>query len=205
VNGLFAAGATLSPLALPDGELYFLEALPLAEPVDHVMARLVAETPWRSETITLWGQPHLQPRLTAWYGDPDAHYTYSGMSLAPQPWTPLLADIRARVEQTTRRTFNSVLLNYYRDGRDSMGMHSDDEPELGRDPAVAALSLGAPRVFTLKHKTDKTVAPVRIALGEGSLLLMAGATQHNWRHGIARTARPVGPRISLTFRLIRPS
>lgn len=203
MNGLFAAGAILSPLALPDGELYFLEALPLPESAEAVLARLIAETPWRSETITLWGKPHLQPRLSAWYGDPATHYTYSGMTLAPQPWTPLLADLRARVERATNLPFNSVLLNYYRDGRDSMGMHSDDEPELGRNPAVAALSLGAPRIFTLKHKTDKALAPVRIALGDGSLLLMAGATQHHWKHGIAKTARPVGPRVSLTFRLIR--
>ncbi|HEY5799559.1 MAG TPA: alpha-ketoglutarate-dependent dioxygenase AlkB, partial [Burkholderiaceae bacterium] len=87
--------------------------------------------------------------------------------------------------------------------RDSMGMHSDDEPELGRNPVITSLSLGAPRVFTLKHKLDARVSPVKLELGDGSLLIMAGATQHYWKHGIAKTARPVGPRINLTFRTIR--
>ncbi len=132
---LFAPVSALTPIPLEDGTLAMMAQLPLSIDNDAVLARLIAETDWRSELITVWGKQHPQPRLTAWHGE--AAYTYSGLTLAPQPFTPLQLEIKAAVEQASGRQFNSVLLNYYRNERDSMGMHSDDEPELGPEPAAA--------------------------------------------------------------------
>ncbi len=145
---LFSATAELTPIPIDDGELYFLERLPLAGA--DILQRLIAETAWRADAITLWGKRHLQPRLTAWHGT--ARYRYSGMTLDPLPFTPLQLEIRHAVEMASGRPFNSVLLNYYRDQNDSMGFHSDDESELGQNPAIASLSFGDPRTFILKHK-----------------------------------------------------
>jgi alkylated DNA repair dioxygenase AlkB len=187
-------------LALPfeDGQLWWLERLPLDLAPDAMLARLVAETDWRAETITVFGKQHLQPRLTAWHGE--KAYTYSGLRLAPRPFTALQQEIRDAVEAATGLRFNSVLLNYYRDGRDSMGMHADDEAELGPDPAIASVSFGATRDFILRHKATKKT--IKVPLTSGSLLLMAGKTQHFWSHGINKSARPTGPRVNLTFRYI---
>ena len=195
---LFTSATSLTPIPIRDGELGWLEQLPLPWPNAVVMARLVAETAWREETIVVYGKRHLQPRLSAWHGDKG--YRYSGLSLAPQPFTPLLDTIRAAAEQATGRRYNSVLLNYYRDGRDSMGMHSDDEPELGPEPAIASVSFGAIRHFILRHKATKET--LKLPLSDGSLLFMAGRTQANWMHGINKTAQLLGPRINLTFRKI---
>lgn len=189
---------SLTPIPLEDGQLAMLTQLPLNLGNAAVMARLVAETDWRAESITLWGKQFLQPRLTAWHGD--ASYTYSGLTLPALPFSPLLAEIKQAVEAVSARRFNSVLLNYYRDGRDSMGMHSDDEPELGPAPAIASVSFGATRTFVLRHKRSKRT--VKLDLNDGSMLLMAGATQANWSHGINKTTRALGPRINLTFRFI---
>lgn len=191
---LFAASDVLTPIPLEDGELSFVERLRL--PVDDVMARLVAQTAWRSETITLYGKQHVQPRLSAWHGD--ARYRYSGMTLEPLPFTPLQLVLKQAVEQVSGHTFNSVLLNYYRDHHDSMGFHSDDERELGPAPVIASLSFGAARTFILKHK--RLPRTLKLSLGDGCLLVMAGATQANWRHGINKEGHPCGPRINLTFR-----
>lgn len=187
---------------MPDADVVYLDRLALAQPDTEVLRRLVAEIAWRSEEIVLWGRRMAQPRLTAWYGDPGARYAYSGMTLDPAPWTPLLRDIKDRVEDVAESRFNSVLLNYYRDHRDSIGFHSDDEPELGPRPVIASLSLGEERTFILKHKTSKQLPPVRLRLASGSLLLMRGDTQRCWRHGIAKESRPCGPRVNLTFRRI---
>jgi alkylated DNA repair dioxygenase AlkB len=195
---LFAPDHLPTAIPIEDGELTFLAQLPLDFGNDAVLERLIAETDWRAESITLWGKRFLQPRLTAWHGD--ARYTYSGLTLEPLPWTPLLAHIKAAVETASGRRFNSVLLNYYRDGRDSMGMHSDDEPELGPEPAIASVSFGETRTFILRHKRSKRT--VKLDLTSGSMLLMAGATQSNWVHGIDKVSRPLGPRVNLTFRFI---
>ena len=195
---LFSSGAALIPIPLEDGELSMLTQLPLSLDNAAVMARLVAETDWRSESITLWGKQFLQPRLTAWHGE--ASYTYSGLTLQALPFTPLLGEIRQAVQAASGRRFNSVLLNYYRNERDSMGMHSDDEPELGPAPAIASVSFGATRTFLLRHKRSKRT--VRLDLTDGSMLLMAGATQANWSHGINKSTRTIGARINLTFRFI---
>lgn len=199
---LFAAGAQLERIPLPDAELSYLERLALAEPDVPILKRLIAEIPWRCEVVVMWGRRVPQPRLTAWYGDAGASYAYSGIELHPLPWTPLLLDIKTRIEQTASSSFNSVLLNYYRDHRDSVGFHSDDEPELGARPVIASLSLGAERTFILKHKKLKDTKPVQLRLASGSLLLMQGDTQRCWRHGVPKETRPCGPRVNLTFRQI---
>jgi alkylated DNA repair dioxygenase AlkB len=195
---LFSAEAGLQRIPIEDGELALLPQLPLPISNAEVFERLLRETAWRHETIVVYGKRHLQPRLTAWHGE--ASYTYSGLRLAPLPMTPLLAQLRAAVEAATSHRYNSVLLNYYRDGADSMGMHSDDEPELGPQPAIASLSYGATRSFVLRHKTTKRT--LKFDLLEGNLLLMAGTLQRHWLHGINKTAKPTGPRLNLTFRYI---
>lgn len=187
---------------IPDAELYYLPDLPLGRPADEVMCSVTKEAPWRSEEIVLWGRKMMQPRLIAWYGDPGCVYAYSGIRLEPLPWSAILRDLKARIEAATGETFNSVLLNYYRDERDSVGFHSDDEPELGPRPVIASLSLGAERVFVMRHKTRRDLKPVRLTLASGSLLLMKGDMQRHWRHGVPREARPCGPRLNLTFRQI---
>jgi alkylated DNA repair dioxygenase AlkB len=195
---LFASDPVLTPIPLRDGTLAYLEQLPLPWPNALLLARLIAETDWREEAVIVYGKRHLQPRLSAWHGD--KAYRYSGLHLAPLPFTPLLDTIRQAVEAASGRHYNSVLLNYYRDGRDSMGMHSDDEPELGPEPAIASVSFGATRNFILRHKTTKETC--KLPLSDGSLLFMAGKTQANWVHGINKTTQAVGPRVNLTFRNI---
>jgi alkylated DNA repair dioxygenase AlkB len=187
---------------MPDADVFYLRHLALQQPDSEILRRLVAEVPWRQEAIVAWGREIHQPRLIAWYGDPGRTYAYSGIQLDPLPWTPILLDIKTRIEQASRSAFNSVLLNYYRDERDSIGFHSDDEPELGERPVIASLSLGEERKFILKHKTLKSVKPVHLALASGGLLVMSGDTQRCWRHGIPKESRRRGPRVNLTFRTI---
>ena len=195
---LFSSDARLLPIPIEDGELAMLSQLPLPFSNAEALARLIDETPWRADTIVVFGKRYLQPRLTAWYGE--ASYSYSGLTLAPLPMTPLLSALRAAVEQATGHRFNSVLLNYYRNGEDSMGMHSDDEPELGPQPVIASLSFGASRNFMLRHRSSKHT--LKLALDDGSLLLMAGSLQKHWLHGINKTKKAINPRVNLTFRYI---
>ena len=189
-------------LPLPDADLLFWRQVDLGRSYESLLQELIDTTDWRQEQITVYGKPYLQPRLSAWHGD--LSYSYSGIRLEPEPWTPALLDIKARVEALTKQAFNSVLLNYYRDQNDSMGMHSDDERELGRQPAIASLSLGEQRTLLLKHKSRKDLKTVKLALAAGSLLLMQGNTQQHWRHGINKERKPCGPRLNLTFRAIIP-
>lgn len=161
-------------------------------------ATLSKTIPWRQEG----SRGRLFPRLVAWYGDPGVVYSYSGIAHQPLPWTSELLEIRDRIECQTHARLNSVLLNFYRTGQDSMGFHADDEPELGHNPTIASLSLGAERRFVLKHNT--TNEKVEYLLGNGSLLVMGGSCQHFWKHTLPKTKKPVGPRINLTFRHIRP-
>ena len=167
-----------------------------------MLQRLITQTPWQQEDITLFGRRHPQPRLVAWYGDPDAHYTYSGIPHAPNPWTAELVCLRSRVEEVCNSSFNSVLLNYYRDQHDSMGLHADDEPELGPTPVIASLSLGEERKLYFKHKRDKALAGCNVSLPSCSLLVMRANTQDNWKHGLRKLTRQCGPRVNLTFRQI---
>jgi alkylated DNA repair dioxygenase AlkB len=160
---------------------------------------LYAQTPWTQRKIRVAGREIEEPRLVAWYGDPEARYTYSGIVNEPLSWTERLADLRTRVEKAADARFNSVLVNLYRNERDSMGLHADKEPELGRDPVIASLSLGAARRFVMKRDRERQ----ELLLEAGSLLVMSGTMQHRWKHGVPKERTPCGARINLTFRLIR--
>jgi len=155
---------------------------------------------WQSDTIRIFGKTYLIPRLQAWYGDEDARYSYSNIDLKPLPWSPELLALKKKVESFSDGTYNSVLLNLYRDGRDSNGWHSDDEKELGERAEIASLTLGQERAFHLKHKVKKLKK--KMVLENGSLLIMRGATQANWKHQIPKSSKPIKPRINLTFRRI---
>jgi len=167
-----------------------------------LLKQLIEETPWRREQVTVWGKTHMQPRLIAWYGDDAQSYSYSGITLSALPWTPALLRMKEKVETLCQSSFNSVLVNYYRDHRDGMGFHSDDEPELGPAPVIASVTIGAARHLVLKHKLRKDLENVKILLPSGSVLLMKGATQKNWKHGVPKLTKPCGPRVNLTFRRI---
>lgn len=169
-----------------------------------LFAQVQRETPWETHRLRLFGREVTAPRRSAWYGDRGASYTYSGLRLTPTPWTPTLARIRDTVQALSGYGFNSVLLNLYRDGRDCMGWHSDDEPELGPRAVIASVSLGAVRAFCLRHKRHPA-RRVRLLLPPASLLLMGPGVQEDWRHHVPRTRRPVGARINLTFRRVRAS
>lgn len=165
-------------------------------------AALMREVRWEQHWLTLFGRRIAAPRLSAWYAEPGCSYRYSGLSLAAQPFTPVLAQIRARTEALAGHGFNSVLLNLYRDGADGMSWHSDDEPELGPAPLIASVSLGATRRFLLRRRDAH---PVRVGLDlvDGSLLLMEPPLQRHWQHSVPKTRRATGPRINLTWRRIR--
>jgi len=167
---------------------------------DDLFDALKRDIPWEQRSLRIQGREIPQPRLISWHGD--VGYSYSGIEMVLNPWTPMLEAIRRNVERITGASFNSVLLNAYRHGRDSISMHADDEPELGPRPTIASISLGCERVFDMRRK-DGTGSTVHIPLSHGSLLVMAGDTQRNWKHGIAKTTRPVGERINLTFRQTR--
>ena len=171
----------------------------VSEP-DELLARLVAETAWEQHDITLFGRTVPTPRLTAWTGD--HAYRYSGVLNAPRPWSPTLAALRDRLVAEVGAPFNSCLANLYRDGSDSMGWHSDDEPELGSQPVIASLSLGARRRFVLRHRASGR--RWSLDLGAGDLLVMRGESQADYRHAVPKTTRPVGPRLNLTFRCCSP-
>jgi len=186
---------------IADGELRYWPQAFGPDEAHELFAALRAGIEWRQEDIVLFGQPKRVPRLVAWHGDPGASYTYSGTRHEPRPWTAPLQTIRRRVEDLTGHRYNSVLLNLYRDGRDGMGWHADDEPELGRDPVIASVSLGATRRFRLRHRR-RSIEPLTLPLTDGSLLLMGGALQHHWVHAVPKTATAVGERINLTFRRV---
>ena len=198
---LFQAPAGES-LPLRDADLWLYREIDLGAPPGQLLRELVDATPWRCDPITLWGKTYPQPRLVAWYGEPGLRYTYSRITMEAIPWTDALQKIKARVEALSGSAFNSVLLNYYRDQRDSMGFHADDEPELGQEPVIASLSLGAERTLVFRHRHRRNVPDARIPLPSGSLLLMRGATQSCWKHGIRKSTKPTGPRLNLTFRRI---
>ena len=163
---------------------------------------LKQEMAWKQEHIKLFGKVHRMPRLTAWHGDPHCNYTYSGVVNEPLAWTPALLTIKDRIEQLLHPAkFNCVLLNFYRDGHDKMGWHSDDEKELGPNPNIASVSFGATRRFDFKHKTD-TNNKFSVELHSGSVLLMKGDMQHHWLHQLPAQKRIKEPRINLTFRYI---
>ena len=188
-------------LPLEDADIRFWPAALAVAEASELLDRLMTEIDWRQEEVLIFGQQRLVPRLVAWHGDSNAAYTYSGTSHEPLPWTPALRAIKSRVEAITGHPFNSVLLNLYRDGRDGMGWHADDEEELGREPAIASVSFGEPRRFLLRHRR-RTEARSELLLGNGDVVLMAGPTQHHYVHAVPKTTRAAGERINLTFRWV---
>jgi len=181
---------------LDGGRLLYEPHFYAREEADALFDWLMNKVPWRQETAR--GGP--LPRLNAWFADEGLRYNYSGISHVGTGWLPELAAIKQKVEAASGAVFNSLLLNLYRDGQDSIGFHSDAEPELGRDPVVATLSFGAEWDFVLKHKVSRKAITYRLA--HGSLLVMGGSSQHHWLHGLPKTSADVGKRVSLTFRRI---
>ncbi|WP_161963948.1 alpha-ketoglutarate-dependent dioxygenase AlkB family protein [Xanthomonas arboricola] len=188
-------------VALPGAQIHWCRGWLQAVQADALMQALLEQVQWEVHRIRMFGRVVDSPRLSSWIGDADASYRYSGTQFAPQPWLEALQPVRARLQDETGCPFNSVLVNRYRSGADAMGWHSDDEPELGAQPVIASLSLGAARRFAFKHRDDAALKQT-LELGHGDLLLMAGDTQQHYKHALPRTARPVGERINLTFRQI---
>jgi alkylated DNA repair dioxygenase AlkB len=172
------------------------------EAAQRALAQLIDEVAWRQDTMgTPAGRVPL-PRLTAWQGEPDAVYIYSGIRNVPQVWTPTVAELKTSAEAICESRFNSVLINRYRSGMDSMGWHADHEPELGAQPVIASVSLGVARTFDLRH--NKTGVVQSFQLKGGSLLVMKGSTQAQWRHRVPKEPRVTGERVNLTFRWVTP-
>ncbi len=174
-----------------------------AREADALLGRLLAEIPWRQDSLRIAGKVIPVPRLQCWMGDRESHYGYSGMRLEPQPWQDDVSQIRRRIKELTGTDYNSVLLNYYRDGQDSVAWHADDERELGLEPVIAALSLGAERPFELRPKPGNPGSKRSIQLRNGSLLVMGKSMQDKWMHQVPKVKGLEDPRISLTFRQIQ--
>lgn len=198
-------------IPLNKGELLLWPQWLAAREAEHLHAELLQRVPWIRSVITIAGRQIPVPRLNAWYGDAHTTYGYSGTRLPVNPWIVSLAKLRQRLCAESQFNFNSALLNRYRDGRDSVDWHSDNEPELGRQPVIATVSLGAQRRFDLRPRwhqngdepsTKGRRQTRHIDLPAGSLFIMAGATQQHWQHRVPKTAAPVGERISITFRYI---
>ena len=191
-------------ISLPDSEISLYQKHFDSEIAANLLNDLTEEIPWQQNKIRFYGKESLVPRLESWHGDKGMSYTYSGIKMDAKPWTQNLLMIKESIEPIAKTTFNSVLINYYRDGKDRVAWHSDDEKELGKNPVIASVSLGAERKFKLRHKKYKeNQLQHEVFLQNGSLLLMSGPTQHHWLHEIPRTAKPIGPRINLTFRVIK--
>lgn len=188
-------------LTIPDAEVILYRGFFDQNESDQIFDELYNTNDWRHDATLLFGKKVTLPRLTAWCGDPGKSYTYSKINMEPYPWTHTLIQIKARTEAIAGTLFNSVLLNLYRDGQDSVAWHSDDEPELGKYPVIGSVSFGATRRFMFRHKFQKELK-FEIELAHGSFLLMKGDTQHFWQHQIPKTKRLVEARINLTFRKI---
>jgi len=187
-------------LAPFNGQLYCVSGFYGKAVADDYYRQLHTDLEWQSEQLFIYGRLLTVPRLMAWYGDDNANYRYSGIIHRPLPWTRLLANLRTDVEAVCQQSFNSVLANLYRDGRDSMGCHADDEKELGQNPTIASLSFGETRLLRFRH--PESGYKLDIELGNGDLLIMTGELQHHWRHELPKTRKPKQARINLTFRQI---
>jgi len=194
---------------LPDADVQLQSRWLEPAEADALVDGLLATIPWETHRIRLFGREVASPRLSCWIGDSGTGYTYSRTRFEPRPWPPALAVLRPRIEATCHARFNSVLANLYRDGNDSMGWHSDDEPELGAQPVIASLSLGAERCLRFRRRLPRGVRAtpadtLRLPLPHGSLLCMAGRTQHLYRHDLPKTRVPTAARLNLTFRWVKP-
>jgi alkylated DNA repair dioxygenase AlkB len=171
---------------------------------DWFFSALLNGVKWTQQPVRIFGREVLQPRLTAWFADAFESYRYSGTTINAIPWLPEILDLKERAGSIAGATFNSALLNYYRDGNDSVGWHRDNEKELGHNPVICSVSLGAPRKFQMREHMNKSTK-VELELSHGSLLLMRGETQHYWEHSVPKTKRQVAGRINITFRKILPA
>jgi alkylated DNA repair dioxygenase AlkB len=188
-------------LDMPDADLKYYPNFIAASEAAILMQALHQSLDWRQEQITLYGKTFDVPRLQAWYGDDDARYQYSNLSLRPLPWNSVLLALKHKCENASNSHFNSVLANLYRHGQDGMGRHADNEPELGQQPVIASLSFGEERNLDFYHNATKN--KVRLPLHNGSLLVMSGDTQKYWQHSVAKTKKTLAQRINLTFRYIQ--
>ena len=188
---------------LPNAQLRYFQNFLSVEAANYYYKVFLKNIPWQQDNVKVYGKTYAQPRLTSLHSNTFETYTYSGLTLKPHIMIPELLELLNQIQVVSNHEYNSVLLNLYRDGADSNGWHADDEKELGTNPVIASISLGAERVFHLKHKNIKTLKH-KLTLKNGSMLLMKGTTQHHWLHQIPKTKKPIGKRINLTFRFINP-
>lgn len=188
--------------SIPDGEVIIYQNFFPELKSDRFFQELQNSLNWQQDKIKIFGKEVDLPRLTAWYGDEGKSYKYSGITMNPNAWTPALLSIKKKIETVVELKFNSVLANLYRDGKDYVSWHSDDEKELGKNPIIASVSFGATRRFLLRHKLNKDLETFDLSLNHGSLLIMKGSTQHYWKHQVPKTAKVKTARINLTFRVI---
>jgi alkylated DNA repair dioxygenase AlkB len=186
-------------MILPNAELIYVPDFFKIQEANYYFNAINNQTQWQHDDITVFGKTYKQPRLTALFGDTNQPYSYSNITMYPKAFTPILNEIKEKVEDFSNEKFNTLLINLYRDGNDSNGWHADNEKELGTNPVIASISLGEERPFHFKHRALKTERH-KIDLKHGSLLLMKGEMQHFWLHQIAKTKRKIQPRINLTFR-----
>ncbi|MCJ8276608.1 MAG: alpha-ketoglutarate-dependent dioxygenase AlkB [Bdellovibrionales bacterium] len=191
---------TLKNVLPMDGTVTYIKDFFTTSESQDYFSRIRKETAWEEKSIIMFGKSVMQPRLMSWYGDPESSYKYSGLKLQPLPWTKPLIEIKEAAERASESDFNSVLLNLYRSGQDSMGAHNDNEKELGSNPCIASISFGETRRFIFRH--IKTKEKVNIDLEDGSLLIMKGSTQTHWKHELPKTKKVIQERINLTFRNI---
>jgi alkylated DNA repair dioxygenase AlkB len=186
---------------IQNGEYIYIPNFFREEESDLYFTALLNGIEWKQEEMMMYGKSIKFPRLTAWYGDNDKPYTFSGITLSPKPWSNILLDIKSLIELKAEASFNSVLLNLYRDGNDSISWHTDAEKELGINPIIASVNFGATRKFQLRHKETKE--KIELELSHGSLLIMKGELQHYWQHQVPKTKKEINQRINLTFRVIK--
>ncbi|MDX1718726.1 MAG: alpha-ketoglutarate-dependent dioxygenase AlkB [Salegentibacter mishustinae] len=186
---------------IQNGEYIYIPDFFSKKKADEYYQALLNKIEWKQESMNMYGRQIDFPRLTAWYGDNDKPYSFSGITLSPHPWSKELLEIKENIEPKADIEFNSVLLNRYRDGNDSISWHTDAEKELGQNPIIASVNFGAERKFQLKHM--ETGEKVELILKHGSLLVMKGELQHFWKHQVPKTKKKISERINLTFRVIK--
>lgn len=186
---------------LPENILKYFPELFSKKESSAFLDKFITTIEWEQRVVTMYGKKVATPRLTAWYGEHGKNYAYSGNRFNPLPWTKELLEIKKRIEPLAGVTFNSVLLNYYRHGHDSVAWHSDNETELGTQPVIGSVSLGQVRRFDIRQKNNHQ-QKYSIRPESGSLLLMTGDLQQNWEHRIPKSQSVMGARVNLTFRII---
>ncbi len=192
---------TANRIDLPDADVWVMGNFIESSQADEIFESARSEIPWQQESLKLYGKMQKVPRLVSWHGDAGASYRYSGVVHEPKPWVSSLRQIRDMLRMQLQVYFNAVLANLYQTGSHYMGWHSDAEPEMGPNPVIASVTLGAERPFKFRHRQDHTLQH-KMNLSHGSLLIMAGTTQKYWQHSLPRSTRPFGPRVNMTFRII---